>query len=80
MTMEAAELLESVREELRGLASPWRTRRGAADYLGCTEGWIDTMVAAGELKRHYLGNSPRFLVKDLDALVTDEKRNFKQAA
>ena len=77
MTMELAELVESFREELRAVASPWRTREAAAEYLGCTANFIDVMVAKGELERHYLHGSPRFKVSDLDAQIGKTKRALR---
>jgi hypothetical protein len=73
MTMELANLLESLRQELRATASPWRSRKGAAEYLGCSESLIDISVQKGDLPRHYLYGTPRFKVSDLDALVKIEK-------
>lgn len=74
--MELAQLLEALREELRGLASPWRTRAGAANHLGCTEAFIDMLAARGEITRHYLYGSPRYKVSELDALIGTKKQAF----
>lgn len=78
MDLETATLIESFREELRAIASPWRTRKGAAAHLGCDEAFIDMMVTVGDLPRHYLYGTPRFRVKDLDALVRNKKVPFER--
>ena len=86
MTMETVEVLNVIREDLRGLGTPWRDRKGAAAYLGVSTGTIDKLAGMGVLKRQYVLSEPRYHVKDLDKAIRDtaykldevEQRTFLQ--
>ena len=74
MDMETAEAIEAIREEIRGLASPWKTRDGAASYLACDVTAIDKLRMQGVLTPKYFGTSPRYHRNDLDKALGKEKK------
>lgn len=76
MTPETATILEHLRQEIKGLASPWKDRSAAAAYLGCDEKTVDKLAAKGHLPKKYFAKSPRYAVEDLDRLMSSEKRNL----
>lgn len=78
MNIDTAEMLHGLREEIRGLASPWMTRKQAAAYLRTSESTIDALADKRGLPRKYLAGSPRFHRNDLDALVSNKKDGLKE--
>jgi len=69
LPMDAAVILESLRDELARQSSPWVNRRAAAAYALCSERFIDEAADRGLLKRYWLGALPRFKKSDLDKLI-----------
>ena len=50
----------------------YATRRETADMLRVTERTVDRLARAGRLKTHRIGRSVRFLVSNVEALVSHQ--------
>jgi excisionase family DNA binding protein len=47
----------------------WKTREGAAQYLGVSREMIDKLAREGDLPKYLLRRRPMFRVADLEKLV-----------
>jgi excisionase family DNA binding protein len=47
----------------------WKTREGAAEYLGVSRAMIDRLAREGDLPKYLLRKRPMFRVADLDKLL-----------
>lgn len=87
-TLEAAGAYDALRQEIKALSTPWRTRDEAAAHLRTTHDMIDRLADAGQLTRYFVGTTPRFLVSDLnlvpgkkkEAIITVVKRKEEAVA
>lgn len=73
MSPDLLAFVADLQTKIQEANSPWRTREGAAAYLGCSVDLIDKLAAKGILARRYLVKSPRFKTSDLDRVVMKEK-------
>jgi excisionase family DNA binding protein len=78
VTDDAEIILQELRAETQKALSPWADRKGAAAYCACSTHTIDIAANKGEIKRYFVGDSPRFKKKDLDEWIEENTRNRRR--
>jgi len=68
-------LIDELRSDIRGMASPWMTRNEAAAFLKVDPSTINKLVGRGKLQKYELSDTgtPRFNREDIEALIQKAK-------